>query len=76
MKLKDVPVHPAYVVFHDHFDNGAMEIWPATSFLSAQEIATRKQDNCDAQGYDNADWRAYAKLPRRKVYKYHNDIAR
>lgn len=75
MRLKDVPVHPAYVVFHDQFDNGAMEIWPATSLLAAQEVAQRKQDNCDAQGHD-AYWTAYARLPRKKVYKYHNTFLR
>ena len=76
MKLKDVPLHPAYVVFHDCFANGAMDVWPATSLLAAQEIAERRQNNCDAQGYESVIWTAYAKLPRKKVYKYHNTFLR
>ena len=28
VKLADVPASPAYLVCHDHFDHGAMEVWP------------------------------------------------
>jgi hypothetical protein len=72
MKLKDVPRALAYVVCHDCFDNGAMEVWPASNLLTAQECAERKQTNADAQGYDSVMWQAYAKLPHKKVWKYHS----
>lgn len=74
MLLKDVPVHPAYVVFHGAYMNGAMEVWPATSLEAAQERVTLANAEMDAMGMgeDAGFYRAYVKLPRKKVWKFHS----
>jgi hypothetical protein len=72
MKLKDVPLSPAYLVFHDAYDNGAMEVWPADSFELAQKTAASNQDRLENLGQDECGgWKAYEKLPRVRVWKYH-----
>ena len=71
MRLKDVPKYPAYVVSHDCFDRGAMEIWPSNSINQARNIANYNQKIADDYGYDDVNWRAYEKLPRCRVYKFH-----
>lgn len=72
MRLKDVPVHPAYVVFHDAFDNGAMEVWPCNSLSDATIIASNRQSQLDNSGHDEAGiYRAYEKLPRRRIWKFY-----
>lgn len=71
MKLKDVPKAPAYLVNHDVYDDGAMEIWPCQSIEQATNIATFNQDQADSMGYENVNWRAYTKLPRIRVWKFH-----
>jgi hypothetical protein len=75
MRIKDVPTHPAYVVFHDSYDNGAMDVYGCESLERAQAIAAKKQASLDDSGYDEAGiWKAYEKLPRIKVYSYHGEI--
>lgn len=72
MRLKDVPQHSAYVVFHDTFDNGAMDVWPAKNIAEAQERVTVANAELDAMGSDDAGfYKAYEKLPRKKVYKFY-----
>jgi hypothetical protein len=72
MRLKDVPFAPAYVVFHAAYDNGAMDVWPATTFAEAQERASHHQSRLEESGYDEAGiWKAYEKLPRKKVHIFH-----
>lgn len=71
MKLIDVPKHPAYVVFHDGFDNGAMDVWPAKSLAEAQERVTVANLELDDMGEGCGIWKAYEKLPRKKVYKFY-----
>ena len=72
MRIKDVPVSPAYVVFHDAYDNGAMDVYPAESLAAAEAKATGKQTKLESLGQDECGhWRAYEKLPRVKVYKFH-----
>jgi hypothetical protein len=74
MLLRDVPKHPAYVVFHDAYDNGAMDVWPAADLVGAQRIATVQQQNLEDIGQDECGfYRAYTKLPRKKVYKFYSD---
>lgn len=71
MRLKDVPTHPAYLVFHDGFD-GSMEIWPCATIEWAKQIANLRQTELDNNGLDGAGiWRAYTKLPRKRVFKFH-----
>jgi hypothetical protein len=73
MLLRDVPKHPAYVVFHDAYDNGAMDVWPATSLASAQGRVDVANSELDAMGQDECGfYRAYTKLPRKKVWKFYN----
>lgn len=71
MLLKDVPPSPAYVVFHDGFDKGAMDVWPANSLAEATERVTVANLELDAMGEGCGIWRAYEKLPRKKVWKYY-----
>ena len=72
MRLKDVPLSPAYVVFHDAYMNGAMDVYPAHSIGEAQERVTVANLEIDAMGQDECgSWKAYEKLPRVKVFKYH-----
>lgn len=72
MKLNEVPSSPAYVVFHDAFDHGAMDVYPAESIELAKSIASRKQDFLDNNGYDESGtWKAYEKLPRVRIHKFH-----
>jgi hypothetical protein len=72
MKLAEVPAHPAYLVFHDAYMNGAMDVYPVTSLAMAQEHAALANMELDATGQDECGiWRAYEKLPRKKVWKYH-----
>lgn len=70
---KQVPWHPAYCVFHDAYDNGAMDVYPAESFELAKKTADWNQSRLEALGYDDCGfWRAYTVLPSQcKVYKFH-----
>lgn len=71
MRVQDVPQHPAYLVFHDAFDKGAMEIWGMDDFVAAEKIAKARNENLDHSGNDDVGrWKAYAKLPRVRVYAY------
>jgi hypothetical protein len=73
MLLRDVPKHPAYVVFHDAYANGAMDVWPATSFIAAHTTAVARQEKLETMGQDDCGfWRAYENLPRKKVWKFHS----
>jgi hypothetical protein len=76
MRIKDVPKAAAYVVFHDGFDNGAMDVWPASSLAEAQERVTVANLELDSMGEDGGSYRAYTKLPRIKVYKYYPNPAK
>lgn len=72
MRLKDVPPANAYVVFHDAYMNGAMDVWPCNSIELATRIANANQNKLDESGQDECGvWRAYEKLPRVRVWKYH-----
>lgn len=72
MKLKDVPHSPAYVVFHDAYMNGAMDIWPVATLVEAQAIADRKQKHLEDEGADECGgYTAYTQLPRKRVWRYH-----
>jgi len=72
MRIKDVPLSPAYVVFHDAYDNGAMDVWPAKSIAEASERANLANSKLESMGQDECGgWEAYTKLPRVKVFKYH-----
>lgn len=72
MRIKDVPISPAYLVWHDAFDNGAMDVYPKSSFEFALKLAEERNEQNARQGYDDAGfWRAYTKLPRVKVYRFH-----
>lgn len=72
MKLKDVPVAPAYLVFHDAFDNGAMEVWPYQSIELAQAEASNQNERIEGSGEsDCGGYKAHTKLPRVRVWKYH-----
>lgn len=73
MKLKDIPISPAYLVCHDHYDNGAMEVWPSGCLETATKQAEQLQTKLDDMGLDGCNYRAYAKLPRVRVYKYHTE---
>lgn len=68
----DVPTAPAYVVFHDAFDKGAMEVWPVVSFAVAQEVAAVNNKRSEDMGHDECGgWAAYEKLPRVRIWKLH-----
>lgn len=72
MRLKDVPPAPAYLVFHDAYDNGAMDVWPVPSFGEAQFVAQTKNARLEeAGGEECGGWKAYEKLPRVKVFASH-----
>lgn len=73
MRIKDVPTSPAYLVFHDAFDNGAMEVWPAESLELAEKTAHLNQEHVEASGQDDCGgWKAYEKLPRVRIWKFHD----
>ena len=79
MRLKDVPKHPAYLVFHDAFDNGAMDIfgyenkWPESAIEITRKLADECNTRIEEMGNDDCGrWAAYEKLPRVRVYKYGN----
>lgn len=77
MKLKDVPYSPAYVVFHDAYMNGAMDVWPSTSLIDAQVIAQRKQKRLEDEGVEECGgYAAYTQLPRKRVWQYHTQPAK
>lgn len=71
MRIKDVPIHPAYLVHHDHFMNGAMDVYPRQDLAAAQAEAKSKNDYMDSIGVHGGQWRAYEKLPRVKIWQYH-----
>jgi hypothetical protein len=72
MRIKDVPSASAYLVFHDAFDSGAMDVYPCDSLAEAQDKATTRNATLDASGNDDCGtWRAYTKLPRVRVFKFH-----
>lgn len=77
IRLKDVPPSPAYLVFHDGFDNGAMEVWQFSSFEQAQTLASERNALLESRGEDEGGmYKAYAKLPRVRVWKYHSEQPR
>lgn len=72
MKLKDVPASTAYLVFHDAFDKGSMDVWPVDSFVLAKAIAIQRQSRLENMGSDEAGhYQAYEKLPRVRVHSFH-----
>ena len=71
VKLADVPASPAYLVCHDHFDNGAMEVWPMSDKVAAENCAHDYQCRLDDHGIDGCHFAAYTELPRRRVWKLH-----
>lgn len=72
MKLADIPTSPAYLVNHDPYMNGAMDVWPMASIELAELEAKRRNDHAESMGYDDAArWKAYSVLPRVRVWKYH-----
>ena len=76
MRLKDVPMAPAYLVYHDGFMNGAMDVWPMESLQAAQGLANLGNGKAEAMAYDDAgSYRAYTKLPRVKVWAFHSNGA-
>lgn len=74
MRLKDIPVAPAYFVEHDLYDNGAMNVWPCESFERALEHANVRSSHADSVGFDGVCYMAYAKLPRKRISKYHSNM--
>lgn len=50
MRIKDMPASPAYLVFHDAYDGGAMDVypvadaWPESALAVAKTGATKKQE--------------------------------
>jgi hypothetical protein len=73
MLLRDVPVSPAYLVFHDCFERGAMDVWPRLTLAEAQLDASKKQTALDASGLEECGfWQAYNKLPHKKLHLYHS----
>jgi hypothetical protein len=75
MRLKDIPAAPAYLVFHDAYDNGAMEVWTVPTFGAAQVLANNKQTALEQSGNDECGgWKAYEKLPRVKVYAFRGEV--
>jgi hypothetical protein len=48
-----------------------MEIWPVFSLEYAQKRAAELQTNADNLSIDSCMFRAYAKLPRKRVWKLH-----
>lgn len=75
LRLKDVPKFPAYLVFHDAFDNGAMEVYPYNSFAAADRDAKARNTVMEESGAEEGGmWRAYAKLPRVRVWKLHKEL--
>lgn len=72
MRIKDVPSSPAYLVFHDAFANGAMDVYPSESLELAQKTATFNNERLEALGDDEGGiWKAYEKLPRIRTWKFH-----
>lgn len=71
MKLADVPPAPAYLVCHDHYGHGAMDVWAAETIAEAQDEANKRNQALDDQGVDGCHWAAYEKLPRLKIFKFH-----
>ena len=74
---KTVPESPAYLVYHDAYHKGAMEVWLLASFERAEIFAKRLNEKLDKCGLGGAGtYRAYAgKLPRKSVWKVHLDPA-
>jgi hypothetical protein len=72
IRLADVPAAPAYLVFHDAFDGGAMDVYLKQDFAAAEIQATNNNQRLDAEGVDNCGfWKAYSKLPRKRIYALH-----
>jgi hypothetical protein len=75
MRLKDVPESPAYVVFHDAYMKGAMDVWAASSLELAERVVKANQNVLEKSGADDSGgWKAYEKLPRVKVWKFHGQV--
>jgi len=72
MRIKDVPLAPAYLVFHDAFDGGAMDVFEKSSLQNAEEVAKTLNEFLERHGDDEGGhWKAYVKLPRCRVWKFH-----
>lgn len=76
MKLKDVPVFPSYLVFHDGYDNGAMDVYPQQLSIELTQLkADLANIKLEESGNDEGGhWKAYTKLPRVRIYKFHAPI--
>lgn len=69
--------YPAYLVFHDAFDGGAMDVWPYLSLATAQAEAEARQNRLEQSGDEEAGhWTAYEQLPADvPVYKLYEPAA-
>ena len=75
VRLKDISQAPAYLVFHDAFDHGAMDVYAASNLDSAKAEAEIRQQYLEQTGNDEGGyWRAYEKLPRVKVYAFRGQM--
>jgi hypothetical protein len=68
----NLPFSPAYLVFHDAHMNGAMDVYPFSSLEEATDQANCQNEYMESRGADeDGSWRAYEKLPRKRVWKFH-----
>lgn len=71
IKLNYKELNTKYSAFAVFFDvDGAMEVWPQVNMAAAEQFTKTHQEYADSMGYE-ANYRALAKLPRRRIYKCH-----
>ena len=65
-----------FLVFHDLFDNGAMDVYPCSTLELAVDMASRRQQALEERGEDDGGfWAAYPSLPPNvQIYRVHRPI--
>lgn len=65
--------YSAFLVLHDDWDRGAMEVTPYSSIELANAEALKRQERLDSNGLDGGHWKAYKKLPRIRIYRIYGE---
>ncbi len=77
MKVEEVPKSPAYLVSHDLWMDGAMDVWGVKDLQFATVEAERRNRVVDDLGGEgDTRWRAYEELPDLEVWAFRGFLVR
>lgn len=72
-RVQDIPQRKAYLVFHDAYDDGAMDVLGLDDIEQARKLATHRNTQLEDEGLEEGGgWAAYEKLPDLKIWSYND----